>query len=302
MMTINQLLNQKKKAMITLNVMKVIILGLASLIILMALLYQMGGFLKNAVDDSSCKTSININRAAHVKGLSFDFNDLNCPINYITIDKKKELDIYREISEEMRRCYNLFGEGAYDLFDKNGIYCSVCSVIDFKDKYKEYDDLYKYLERISMVKSHQTYIEYLVGFESEDAIKNVDYSKVPELENVNFVIDTNELYSVVFVYVRGKNSLGKFKDSVGKFKASLLGFGATAAVGTGIVVAATGGVAALPIAIVGAVSLASGVLVYFYGEDPAWISMVLFKEHNPEDFTNLGCEFYPSIQKEKLNE
>ena len=58
---------------------------------------------------------------------------------------KEETKIKRILADEVVECWDIFGEGKLELFEKTGIYCAICTRIDFKDKKIKIDDFPEYL-------------------------------------------------------------------------------------------------------------------------------------------------------------
>lgn len=94
---------------------------------------------------------------------------LKCETQQYVITEKNVEEARKTIADAMYNCYYQFARGEKDLFDGEGIFCFVCSTIDF-EKLKEIPALKKYLfEEYGDAKN--TYAQYLYKYKNFAAIK-----------------------------------------------------------------------------------------------------------------------------------
>ncbi|MFO7710775.1 MAG: hypothetical protein R6V53_03360 [Candidatus Woesearchaeota archaeon] len=251
-------------------------------------------------EDKMCRSSVRTMELMHIKGAQLDPQELKCPTKEVEIKAKKESDIKKAIADEMVTCWDNFLRGEPEIFEKKQVYCSVCSILSFKED-KEITGFSSYLAQ-TKYNDTLTYMDYLMNYESSLAHKYIEDEDVANIDDKT--IDTANDYSVVFVYAKGTSTIEDWINTLGKkTTTSIIGMGAGtgAAVITGyvLVTTITGGVGLVTIAISGAVGLitgiASGIATYFGGEE-AHLAMVLLREHTGESFKELSCDYFPSKQ------
>ncbi|MFW6311947.1 MAG: hypothetical protein ACOC1K_06910 [Nanoarchaeota archaeon] len=267
----------------------------------------------DAARATNCKASVKANAALHLKGveLSKRINEVNCPTQEIVIEKKTEdEEIKRIIADSMAECWDMYGEGKLELFGDEGIYCAVCSYIEFEEKDKEIEGFYEYLQKQKMSNSKLTYQEFLQGYETEiikEDLENLDTSEFDNLADTT-TLSTNQNLSTIFLYAKGEKYYKQVYErlmtpsgamTVGMGSVSLVSGGIAAGlaiIGSGgsILVLATG--AAI---ISGIVAVGSAVYNYFFtdGVNAQWMSFVVLKEYNQNELEKLGCTYAPAKQE-----
>ncbi|MBW2990156.1 hypothetical protein KY348_00455 [Candidatus Woesearchaeota archaeon] len=258
------------------------------------------------VEDSECKASI-ISHATLLRVTGEDTTpDIHCPTKYYTLPKESNEEIKHYIADSLKTCWGTWGKGELQLFNQQGYYCHVCSVIDFDDKTKKIQGLNNYLINTPTDKDTPlTYMDYLTGYASEKA----DPALIQEVQEKGFsdTIHTSKPYAVMFVYAKGKTGVKAFLDGMDALGLGTTGGGITtglalgSAAGIGLAAAgvASGGAA---IVIAGAVTAAGGVIGYITADDTHWIALTLFTEYNAETLKSIGCEIAPAKQDRKTDE
>lgn len=276
-----------------------------TMVILLIVLFIFGVFYANTfneidenTDKQICKASVYGNFGTKLaKKLKIDAkeNPPNCKTDLITIEKKENDKAKEIIAESMYDCWDQYGEGTLELFENPNIYCGVCSHITFEDDDLVIDDFGEYLavKKIPSGEHYKykdkkipTYYGYLTGFKT-DGSEFLKYNN----ENQNFIgtIDTSKSkeYSVMFVYVKGKD---KWNDFVRKIK-YYGGGGATT--GGSIALLALGIVSAkvtIPLAVIGITW--TYVASKFTQEDFEWAAFVMLRPYDKDTVQNqLGCKY-----------
>jgi hypothetical protein len=291
-----------RKAETTHGMLIILVLFSVSIVFMLFVLYKLGIIAYGTTDKTLCKSSIELNEKAHLMGKGLKPETLNCPTNHFTIKEDKDRAIQRQVAEEMKLCWDTFKKGNVDLFHNSAIFCSVCSTFDFKKKGKELN-FYEYIKETSPLKEEVSYLDYFINYKTPTT-KYIDESNLESqsLESIeSFTLDTSKMYSVVFVYVKGKDAFSRFKNKMGAVKTgSIIGGGAT--IGTALVITvATGGIGGLftlgAITAVSIAGVASFIYTIFSGEEVEYASFILLKEHTKSDLADIGCEYFPSIQE-----
>ena len=136
----------------------------------------------------------------------------------------------------MADCWRQFGEGKLELFGQSGVYCGICSYVEFKDHHKLHG-LNSYLFNRKEPGTTMTYAAYLSGtstFSSTeiDAIETAR-SRYPDLLDPT----KQDLYATVFYYVKGQAD--DAHDLIARLQAAAPG-AASATAGYGLLTAGYG--------------------------------------------------------------
>ena len=285
-----------------------------------------------------CRRSVQMHVSLHIKSYDPPASTIDCPPVYLEVDSKKvnyeyrdkkssvklsrnseaaSEDVKRAIANEIYFCWNNFLEGKEDLFGGPKKYCSVCSVITFKDKNAEVKDFYSYLMNAKvpnslLAENGVTYFDYMQGYSKKNPIDPAIIRQNKQaLEGTQ--IDPNHAYAVLFVYAKSEpfwdnamSVLGKFWDSTSG-KVAVIG-GVLLFAG-GVIVGLTG--VGLPVGgamMVAGVGLARQVVVSegieagidaYENADRVkdWTAFTLFGEYDSDTLKNLGCEDIGTIDK-----
>ncbi len=215
-----------KKGEITTGKLVLIILAIAGFAVVLGFIF-FADFNK-IEDETLCSNSV-VQRSTILK-LSKDLAapSLDCRTSYVCITKdgscesmtspeivevKNSDDVYREISERMINCWDMFGSGKLDYvgktFDKN-LYCSNCYLIGFDNSLdffpnREMDkrELLRYLASHEILDTETSYLEHLVGLEDSQEIESglnsvgIDFEKI-NLDKQHYI--TMGVYSDVSIF------------------------------------------------------------------------------------------------------
>ncbi len=253
-----------------------------------------------------CKASVDANAAMHIKG--FDFSSaVECPTNNLVIKgdlRKKEAqeEAKKTIADAMADCWDVFGEGRENLFNGEGIFCSICHIIDFEDpKTEKLDGFERYFyEEKALGRKGLTYSEYITGYTYGEMFSG-ERKYAVELDS----LDTSQPYAVVFYYPKGKDYIKQFSELIGESYPELLVGGGMIATGYGIVkvgavISATvvGKVIGIPVMVVGSVVGGIGAAIALFSSDgpDEWAAFTFLHPYTNE--TLKGCTYLPAKQGE----
>ena len=63
--------------------------------------------------------------------------NIDCPVRYVSIPKGSANDQRKMVAEQMKQCWYNMGEGNLVLFSTGKKFCTICALIEFKDKSAE---------------------------------------------------------------------------------------------------------------------------------------------------------------------
>jgi len=245
--------------------------------------------------DNSCRNSVKLHAFSHIKGVDKAVSDITCPTKYKTIRSSDDEKKKKALADELFSCWNNFHEGKYELFEDPMTYCSVCSVISFKDK-KPITGFTEYLIEEDAPQNKGKYFDYLSSYSTEGALKFEDLQKTKGLEAINQeTIDTNRDYAVVFVYAKGIDAMQRLYEftigNPGAFGSAVAGIGIVA-IGIGAATSSTmiGSIVGAPIIAVGTtVVIAAGVADWITAKniEPDWAAMIVLREYSREELSGL---------------
>lgn len=125
-------------------------------------------------DDKICRAYVAAKSFPGVKiGEFFSNLNLKCKKDYIKIDSTKQDKVFTTIGDEMKRCWNRYGEGKYDFLSNydsaTGTWCFVCGELDFSDdaqikpiyKFNDFIDWSKKTKLMLANGSQTTYYNYI---------------------------------------------------------------------------------------------------------------------------------------------
>ncbi len=217
-----------------------VIFFLIILSLLGVLVYTVTDTIQEATRYRTCKTSVQTHAKLLDNGLKAKVEEIKCPANKITL-KGNEQKVKGQLAEEMRECWDLYGEGKLNLFNGDGVFCSVCSIIEAEET-KEVTAFRKYLVDAYVPGKGYSYLSYLQDFESQDAKIVQDYEQAISRESVNekMIFNDDERYAVIFVDIKGQDLLSNYIKRSPQFAAAggtMVVGAATAITGAGIAVA-----------------------------------------------------------------
>lgn len=280
------------KAVMTIVVLLVLLTGLSI----------MASNWRNNIVEKRCKNSVQIHLNSQVsfiavaKGIlkveknQVGYNAINCATKEPTL-KGKDEEMKFQLAEEMRKCWDNFHQGKEPLFTDEGLFCHVCSIVDFKDKNGNLEDFPDYLAKTKMPLSQYTYTEFLTNQQSKTGA-SINEELAKEIREAS--LDKQNDYAIVYVYARGENAMEKYQKYLNTDAGNTVlvsGVIGTAAVivmltpvgwvGTGI----AAGVAAISFTV-------SWVADYFVQQDVPYASFISLEEYNAENL-NKVCDIMP---------
>lgn len=277
---------------------------------------------KAAIRSTECKASVTAEAKSKLFGVprvasqlteEFLGVEVKCPTQDILIkervNEKNDATIKKKIAMATYRCADDFllskaAEGEFDLFEGEGIFCAVCSIIKFKDKDKEVTGLSGYMAKnfIPNFKYEGRKVTYL-GFldqsyqteKAADVIDDLNENQKKTLEQDN--LKTDRAYSVLYIYAKGDDWVEKALHALDSTAGSVtIGGGAVAGAGVALVFVLG---ASNPVgwAVLGVGALVAGVSWFFTEEKaPEHAAFVVLRQHHEEEFKQLGCTYLPVVQ------
>ncbi len=281
------------------------VLLIVIVIIMVLFMKSIGTTTDILAEKNKCKQSVYA-AGIHIKDISFT-EEINCPTKYTTIADKEPKKINKKLADSMINCWDNFGQGKLQLFNKENVFCSVCEIIDFKEKDQKIYGLTEYLFKTDIPSTNKKYADFLMGHATQESKKYVEdpniYEKLKNQFETSY-IDTSNKYAVVFVYAFGKSAIDNLKDAMGGRTKSSLIFGSAAAVGGGVAAgliicsAASFGVCAAAVGITAAViGGVTAAITYFSGDNPEWVSFIQLVDYDEHSLGALGCQYLPVEQK-----
>ncbi|MGB9748513.1 MAG: hypothetical protein ACP5OZ_03020 [Candidatus Woesearchaeota archaeon] len=300
--------NKKNKIGLEYSQIVSIIIILAVLIVISIIIYKFKIMYSENQEIEECKSSVEIAAASSYATKETFSTQLKCPTRYVTfkdegvyVNNEKFKDykgnqniksiVEDVVADETVLCWNKFHEGKLLLFNKDGIFCVVCSSIHFEMsndvQLNNFVDVLKSKKKSGGI----SYFDYLTAYKTE----KTESLKKDEEEVVNSLayIDTKRSkdYAIVFTYIKGRDPWDNFLT---KAKGAVPGI---AMIAVGVVTTKFGFGPAL---IWKGLTLAGigvgGVGMYAAKAEPQWISFVVFRDYKKEAFDELGCEELPAVQ------
>jgi hypothetical protein len=295
--------NKNKKAALVFSFNLKIIIGIIIIFILASLFALIYNMASRSIDETRCKASV----TAYAKLNSLPYGDttadpanIECPTQFITIEKQNPVEMKRDVANLMYDCWNNFGEGKLLLFRQTDEkFCVVCSVIDFEDRSTRLDRFATFLmqERIPNKRAdgtRPTYYDYIAGH-SEGTTDPTEAGRA----DIGY-LDGGRRYAIMFTY---------YKESFWNQARNFLIYGAIASVVVGaLTMAVVSGGTLTPLTVVIILGVSSGVAGGIAGATAAeattdvdWDARLIMTEYTPEKIQQLGCGELPiSMVDEKF--
>ncbi|MBN1792556.1 hypothetical protein JW826_02635 [Candidatus Woesearchaeota archaeon] len=285
-----------------------VVLVVAALIVLIIFLVNTNKSIANSLEDEECASSIvSHSTLLRVSGGSNAPNIL-CPTKYPVASASSPEEVKKAFAEALRVCWGTWGRGELQLFEREGRYCHVCSVIEFRNKRIKADDFSKYLSEniipASAGKEPETYARYLKYF-STDAPQDEVKKAIEDLRGEGN-LDSSKRYAVMFFYAKGEDNIETFLRAIstvdnkpvgGAVAGGVLG-GAAAVGGTFLLVSNPAGWTVLAVGAVGiaAGAVVGGVSAWADANDPEYMAMTMITEYDSEKLKRMGCTEVPILQ------
>ncbi len=193
-----------KKADMSMATLAAVVLLVVVLLVSVAIIIYVNSKYQNTKMIADCTSSVRA--VAELKQLSEGklHQDITCPLRNITVDKNNVYDVEREIADEMVTCWQMWGEGKLDLFEDDGVYCHVCSQINFEKNSMTVPAFQDFLDANHPAGNTATYAALL-----KPVVTRTDETDVPApvlaVQIEPSVLTTADAYDIVFIYVRGKS-------------------------------------------------------------------------------------------------
>jgi len=215
----------------------VILIGMVMLLTVMLFFFK--GFREKTelvIGDQVCINSVRMHSLAGYLYADDLKGKIHCPPKDILIEE--DLDTpegqrraRQEIGLGMASCAKNYLRGDADLFTEEGIFCGICNWIEFEDKGKHVGHFKEYLAMTELpakiilregLQEGTTIADYIAKTSSQEfaeVFNDPEYFDAQE-PLLDEEIDTNDIYSTIFVYFRGEEEWNEFQDFLGGQKTS----------------------------------------------------------------------------------
>lgn len=272
-------------------------------IILIGAIAMIYNGMKSTSLNTKCKRSVDAYAKLIELNVPAKEASIECPANKVKLSGTED-EMKKQIAEEMRTCWNNYGEGKKRLFRGKGTFCSVCAIIN-TDSDTSVTSFPAYLTKTYVPGEEYTYLEYIADFKTENAQDAVDeynnaVSRANANDNLNF--KKGENYAVIYVHI---NDYDTFKNFVNFAKVSATGIsigavgGALAGAGVAVVWTGAGTIPGIGLIAAGAVTWTFGTVYavvenYFNSLDFDHYSEVLLRSYNSNTLKDeLKCDYIP---------
>ena len=177
-------------------------------IVIMLLFMSIQGNIDNA-EEQACAAQVRSAAATNsIFGREYQADMPACQTKYLTIERNKlpdnsdkaRAEVKHILAEEMRKCWDQWGQGELELFQTSGQYCSFCTNIAFDQKTQELfgdtkgaiTEFHTYLEK-EKSPSGVSYDEHFTG-------SPINIPEAAPIDQNNFALRTDKNLTVVFFY------------------------------------------------------------------------------------------------------
>lgn len=275
----------------------IIIIALAVIILFTAFQIKTKQAAQSKIPKSICMSSVYA--SSGMQQLDIFAKDIRCPTQDIIIKKGTDAEQKRQLANALSDCWEEFGQGKLELFKESNIYCAVCHTIRFADKGKDLTGFSDYLFNTNMLppRSDLKYADFLAGYSTPEAEK---YAADILKNKGDDTIHTDRVYSTLFVYAKGKDSIGKLKDVLGGPDNVAIVSGGVAGTTAGIIALFVLGTNPVGWAAAGLIALGTGAIVayntYIAGKTE-WMAITVLTEHTQYNLLKYQCNYFPVKQK-----
>jgi hypothetical protein len=296
-----------KKA-VAVNYLVVLVLAVLVLIVMLMFERSVGEAAKLESIKTKCKASVYAHSAAHIKGIDLS-SSINCPTQNLTVPDGTQDEQKLYIAKRMTDCWDMFGKGGLDLFDRDGIYCVICSQLDFEGD-EPIQNLEQYLYMTKMPAQEMKFMDFLNGYKTPRADEAIgDITKQIIQQGQAESLDPSKSYSVIFVYARGTENIRNALELTANMGSTqgtpfMIAGGVIAIVGgTAASFTGLGSIVGVPMMIAGKVLFIGGgvesAIESYLTTDvaPEHIAYVALREHSKDELQQLGCRYLPARQR-----
>ena len=270
---------------------------LITLIICFLIIKMIDDVFERTEEDAKCEGQIRAHAA--IAQFTSDLKSMKvvCPSTVHHLDEND--DVKAVLAEELKTCWDTWGEGKLQLFGKEEAYhCHVCSVVYSPDKTLE--NFPQYLDQHSIRPFGPTYGEYLQGTISGTKFTPED---IPETATVS--MDSTLPLGVIYFYAKGHTNINRLKNQVlGEPQQGMIrgaGVGAVVAAGGITILSAvgapfTGGTTVLiGAAFLGGTAGAGGGFLasLFLRADLDTVQGAVIRPMSIDEIEKLGCTYAP---------
>ncbi len=290
-----------KKAISEFTLMFAVVVSVVILIIIIFLFTKIRVGMEESAHSMRCKSSISayakLNSIPKIPGTDGNANegDIDCPTEFVTIEKSSPLTTKREIADLMAKCWNNYGEGKLLLFKPESMkFCAICSVFQFEDKSVKVDKFLSFLvtERapIKDTEGHSpTYYDYISGSSGAELMLA---GKLLEYDNHYFT--GTKRYAVVFA-IQKELFWTKFWNGI---KGAVIGVSVTVVLAIpGLALSVVTGGTATPFVIAGITAVVAGAVGATVGAGSTvsgeWQANLMTVEYSPLILDALECDSLP---------
>lgn len=289
------------------------IIFLVILIILFVFFYQIRKdlFVK-PTEDINCAAQVRASAAISDIRKGKVAPDITCPTREVIFKSGvKDITIHEELADEMKWCWDTWGNGELVLFNEDGTYCHICSVARFEGN-RQVPGFREYLHEEIVPRTEVTYMEYFspqylgTRYMTEEG----KHSRLREEQILTTPFEMSQDHAIIFYQIRGERQVKDFfikmsQDAIDRPAAAIGAGGAAFAIGGTI----AGGAAFVACGVVtlsacwwisGGVALAAGsmagiptaYLAQEIADDPPHhMALLVFRPLETSDIDSLGCEY-----------
>lgn len=294
-----------KKATLSMEVLKWVLLGLIFIIVFFPIVNRLFGLMQVQAQDTKCATSVAL-ASQVVKDMAGDPPGIFCPTGEVEIKSnehdlnKRKNDVFDQILYSMYRCGSKFGfengKAKYNPFAFQGKACVFCDNLVFDEKVKALEEQRGLLLRSAEKTIPNKRITFFEHFNGAPPTTET----LSDLKQLNDVIDFNEEQSVVFVMHTDSNYDNLVKGmALGGAGGGVLGGtagGVAGAVGAGAILSLIPGVNVGFWTLVG-VGFAAGVVTGAVSGgvagsriDPTYPASVIVMPNDYAKLEEMGCK------------
>jgi hypothetical protein len=299
-----------RRAQHPVNAVFILIVAVLVIMLSITLVIAFNKFFAQQEEDAPCAAAI-VSHAAIVQytgGKSAP--EITCPTSRVVL-KGSDEQIKAGIAKQMKRCWDLWGKGQYELFgrdasgqEREGMYCHMCSVVTVEGGpvIKEFP---QYLDTTNAAKG-LTYSQYLSGVKSGTYFDDQAFAD----KTGDGALQTQKPVAIIFVHSKGLEGYKRFYNQVVGDTATSAGAGAVGGVaaGAGVVymigaaASATGVGIPLGLAIIGGSTIVlggtvagagTGTALSIWGTADAGTMSAVVVRPVGEDASVLGCQYDP---------
>ncbi len=233
---------ENKRGELTSQQIVTIVILIVSFVIILAFIVSLN--LKAEVNKESCRNSVILRGSALGKSTSLQCKTQEVCISggeecnnlgkdAVTIKAETKEELFNELSDLLYDCWYQMGEGKIDYaptgfgFEEN--YCAICNTIKFDEKIKGNEELrtikaeefYRYLQAKKIPNEDKSYLNYLYGVNSLDAVRESILQKTTEAgtpldiynENIDFGYDKG--YAIITGIIKQGRGITLISTGVG---------------------------------------------------------------------------------------